>query len=122
MLLLLMLMLIPTVMLSAVVDGLASFTIGRHVRWTAGKIDVYPPCVLFGCILQTQLLTDLFDARFYFLDMIDRVVPFTDDTIFQMPHHQLLASVPISSIQTQIVYSHMEMVLAMALRIFDALF
>lgn len=52
----------------------------RHLRRSTGEVYVDAPGVLLRGVLEAEFLTDLFDAGFYFLDVVDGVVSFADDS------------------------------------------
>ena len=56
-------------------------TVGGHLGRSTGQVDVDPSGVLLGGILEAEFLTDLFDAGLELLDMVCRVIAFSDDSI-----------------------------------------
>lgn len=56
-------------------------TAGGHVGRSAGEVDVDPPGVVLGGILEAEFATDLFDAGFQLLHMVRGVVSFADDSV-----------------------------------------
>ena len=64
---------------------------------TSSEIDIYSTGILFGMILQTMFPTESLDGRFEFLDMIHRMISFSDDTLErQTSSHQL--AVPLGEL------------------------
>lgn len=60
----------------------------RHDRRPPRQINIHPPRILLRRILQPQLLTNLLDLRFDFLDMIRRMVPLAHNpTIIHTSEH-----------------------------------
>ena len=53
----------------------------RHLRRAALQIDIHPPCVRLGGVLEPEFPTYLFHAGFDFLDVVGGVVAFADDAI-----------------------------------------
>lgn len=51
----------------------------RHGRWSALEVDVHYPRIIFGRVLQPQLLAHLFDSRLDLLDMVHGVISFAHD-------------------------------------------
>lgn len=59
----------------------------RHLGRATGEIDIHSSGVFLGRVLQTKLATNLLHARLDFLNVVCRVVPFSDNpTLTQSIH------------------------------------
>lgn len=58
---------------------------GRYIRRTTSKIYVDSPLILLRRVLQTQLSTDLLNARLDLLHMVHRVVSLSDNPVATHP-------------------------------------
>lgn len=54
---------------------------GSHVDLSTGQVDVNPPLIRLGVILQSELLTDLFDPRFNLLNVSRTMIPLADNNM-----------------------------------------
>lgn len=78
------LLLLSLVMATSVIGRIASMLLGelrRHLRCASGKIDVNSPRILLGGVLQPQFLADLLDTGFDLLNVIDRMISLSYDTV-----------------------------------------
>lgn len=82
MLLLSAMLLMPTAMLlSSVIATTTTTTTALRdlTHRSTRQIDIYPPLVSLGLVLQSQLPTDLLHARLDLLHMVNAMVPLADD-------------------------------------------
>lgn len=54
---------------------------GAQVGRTTGEVDIDATGILLGSVLQPQIAADLFDTGLDFLDVVGRVVAFTDNAV-----------------------------------------
>lgn len=55
---------------------------GAQIGRTTSEVDVDSTSVVLSSILQTHFTADLFNSGLDFLDVVGRVITFTDDTVF----------------------------------------
>lgn len=115
-------LLLTTMVLATAVVRLTTVAASAVLRWRRMcgaplKVDIHPSGVLLGTIVQTEFLAYLFDPGFDFLDMIDRMDPFSDNPRHPMSEMCIRRSIP----QTAQGNLHMQMRLALRLRIPDTL-
>lgn len=89
-LLLLLWMSTATTIATPVVTLVALPTVhGTHINLSTGQVDVNPPLIRLGVILQSELLTDLFDPRLNLLYVPWTMIPLADDNM-----QMILSSAP----------------------------